>query len=184
MAQASSLRRLRGLALVLAGALAGCEGRLVADDAPASAPEVATLRPVDEVLAGAHIPTLDPATLNGAQIAKVVGAGPLCLFRYTSAGRPVLAFGLQADGAIGPGLVRLNGSLVQLEALRARVDPAGVMLAAGPVRLGVLVTGEGGRLPTQGRQVEADMGFEVAQALTVGYAGFLECRAGPPLAVK
>jgi len=146
------------------------------DDALAAirAPEIATIAPARQAVSGIFIPSLDPVTLNDAEIAKVTGVGPVCLFRYTSAGRPVLAAGMARDGAVDGGVVKLNGYLVPLAP--AAVDPPalpGTMaLVDGPVRL-LLLPDPG----AQTGQREATLMFEVADSLRVGYRGWLECPA-------
>ena len=167
--------------------LAGCGQSDAPDDdiAAVRAPEIVRILPVEEVLAGAHIPTLDPAAMNDAEIRNAIGAGLRCEFRYTSTGKPVLAARIRPEGGMDGGIVKLNGSLVLLE--RASVDgdigrDADFFLAADPIRMAVS--------PVRGEEVEdrdgvlhleANMMFEVGQSLRVGYRGYLDCLSEPPM---
>lgn len=167
---------------VLAGLfVAACGQSDAPDDANAPAPDLAAVKTASEALAGAHIPTLDPATLNDAEIRKVVGGQPHCSFRYTRSGRPVLVASLKPDGALDAGVVKLNGNLVPLQANGGEGQPGGdaFVLAAPPVRLSVQRPSET-EAPTDGKRVEADMVFEVGQQLKVGYGGFMSCASAAP----
>ncbi|UEM02457.1 hypothetical protein JL101_021055 [Skermanella rosea] len=177
---------LPGLIFVL-GLLAGCGQDDAPDDDTGAihAPEIARIVPAEEALAGAHIPTLDPATMNGAQIRKAVGAGPGCEFRYTAAGKPALAVSMGAAGETVVGIVRLNGNLVVLEPAPIDGDVgqgADFSLAAPPIR--ITVSPDAGE-PAEGRDGvrhrEANMIFEVGQRLKVGYRGYLDCLSEPAM---
>ncbi|MGE3279964.1 MAG: DUF6692 family protein [Alphaproteobacteria bacterium] len=170
--------------LFVLGLLAGCDNEAPDDETqPARAPEIPRIVTAQEALAGAHIPTLDPATMNSAEIRKAIGNGPRCIFRYTSTGRPVLAVSTGAPAAAAEGVVKLNGHLVPLKA--APIEPAGrngeILLLAEPIRMTVA--------PDPGAQTEdpgylrrqANMIFEVGQSLRVGYRGYLECGSETPV---
>lgn len=154
--------------VVVLAVLAGCGGNQAPDDnlAALHAPEIARIAPVSEALAGAHIPTLDPATMNDAEITKALGAGPLCEFRYTSDSRPVLAWKASPNSAAA-GVVKLNGHLVILESASTR----NLVLTAEPVRLTVNPDREG----TGPAVEEANVLFEVGSTLNVGYRGYYKC---------
>jgi hypothetical protein len=172
------------LVLVL-GLLTGCDNEAPDDETqPARAPEIPRIVTAQEALTGAHIPTLDPATMNDAEIRKAIGAGPRCVFRYTSAGKPVLAVSTGATDVTVGGIVKLNGHLVPLKA--APIEPAGrgsdILLLAEPIRMTIT--------PDRGVQAEdrdrlrrqqANMIFEVGQSLRVGYRGYLDCVSEPPM---
>jgi hypothetical protein len=159
--------------LVALVALAGCGERAAPDDEtnPVRAAEIARITPASEAIAGAHIPTLDPATLLDAEIEKVLGPGPRCEFRYTSEGRPVLAARGSAGNAAPDAVVKLNGHLVPLS--RARAETGSLVLSADSVRL--TVPPDGGEPTGSRRQREANAIFEVGESLRVGYRGYYRC---------
>lgn len=159
--------------LLAAGPLSGCDGSDVFDDDVQAErpPQIARILPADQAIAGAHIPTLDPHTLKDAEIRLAIGPGPLCSFHYTRAGRPVLALRAPPEG--GPGVLKVNGHLVVLQPEAAPPDPdARLRLAAAPMRVTLASAGgtEGGAWR------EADMIFEIGEALRVGYRGYVACR--------
>ena len=178
------------------GLLAGCGEADAPDDALTAihAPEIARIEAAEVVLDGAHIPTLDPGTMNDAEIRKAIGPGPRCAFRYTSTGRPVLAVDLPPDGATRRGVVKLNGSLViltvaptELASAEGAAGPADVLaadvlaLAAEPIRT-TLWPFPRGLTETRGglRSLEATMVFEVGDSLRAGYRGYLDCVVPEP----
>lgn len=163
----------RLILVFMLGVLAGCGESDAPDDElnPVSAPEVTRIVPVSEALAGAHIPSLDPATLNDAEIEKALGTGTYCEFRYTNEGKPVLAVKTLANGAGAEGVVKLNGSLV---VLRAASSAGGdLMLQAGEVRVALAPDLEEQADSLQVR--EATVIFEVGSSLRAGYRGYHEC---------
>lgn len=163
------------VALVFAlGVLAGCGQNQAPDDdlTAVHAPEIARVVPASEALAGAHIPTLDPASMNDAEIVKALGAGPHCEFRYTSEGRPVLAWQAPSNGA-AVGVVKLNGHLVILRSASTSGD---LVLAAEQVRVTIAPDREDqGNGPANERQEEANVVFEVGSRLRAGYRGYYKC---------
>lgn len=173
--QALSSRTAAWRACLLAiGLLAGCgESSAPDDDLTAiRAPEIVQIMPASEALAGAHVPTLDPATMNDAEIEKALGAGPHCEFRYTSEGKPVLAWEASRNSA-GKGVVKLNGYLVVLRSAAASDE---VVLAAEQVRWSVARDREDRDegFPNE-REGEATAVFEVEGKLKVGYSGYYQC---------
>ncbi|WP_119681929.1 hypothetical protein [Indioceanicola profundi] len=174
-------RRAPLLLVLLSGLLTGCGEADRADDeiTPVKAEEIARIIPAAEALSGAHIPTLDPMTMTDAEIRKALGTGPRCVFRYTSAGRPVLALGLAESGELSDGLAKLNGSLIQLQLgpAEGNVDKlGGVRLVADPVRLTLQPDpGEAPELQDGMQRREANLVFEIAQSVRVGYRGYVDC---------
>lgn len=172
-------RHMARLALaVVLGGLAGCDDSGLPDDElqPARAPEIARIVPAGEALAGAHIPTLDPARMNDAEIQKALAGEVRCEFRYTSGGRPVLAVEALPNGAVAEGVVKLNGSLVMLQPAAAEagrdVPEGGFRLVAGDIRATIM---PGIGPAPDGEAREADMVFEVGESLRAGYRGYYSC---------
>lgn len=176
--------RVWALVAVTAGLVAVCDQSDAPDDVtrhPRVA-EVARILPPDQALAGAHVPTLDPAWMNDAEIRQAVGTRPQCWFRYARTGKPVLAMSVRPDGTPDGGVVKLNGSLIVLEAAASgdSGQPRDLALAAAPIRLTVTpapAAAQDGDAPRR----EATMVFEVAESLRVGYRGFFACTPEPPM---
>lgn len=166
--------------------VAGCKENEAPDDDLTSirAPEIARIVPAQEALAGANIPTLDPAPMNDAEIRKALGAGPLCEFRYTAAGRPVLAVSTQPDRAPRGGFIKLNGSMVPLSPAPvegASEAASALLLVADPIRMTVAPDGaEQTSDDTGGQRREANAVLEVGQSFRVGYRGYLDCMSEAP----
>jgi hypothetical protein len=165
------------LAALLALA-AGCDGNNAPDDAVQhpQTPEIARVVAAEEALANAEVAKLHPATMNEAQIRRVVGDGSHCVFRYTRSGKPVLAFGAQADGRPLGGVVMLNGNLIELDAAPME-GREGLRLDASPIRIAVMPDPGEGDESGGVRIWEADMVFEVGESRRVGYRGYLGCDA-------
>lgn len=164
------------------GLLAACGQNEAPDDAPSHAPEIVHVKTAPQALEGAHLTTLDPSTMNGAEIRKVIETGRHCTFRYTSTGKPVVVIGIEQGGAPMAGVVKLNGSLVALkpDTSAPHNKTGGFVLVADPVRVSMQPDPQAtaSTKPQDGR-VEAEMVFEVGQDLKVGYGGYLECRSTP-----
>ncbi len=170
------------LALAGVALLAACTDHEAADDEtnPARAEESSRIVSAEEIISGAQVSTLDPATLHGAEIRKALGAAPRCEFRYTSTGRPALAISMTAEGAPVGGVVKLNGRLLLLkagDASRKDASPSTLTLTAAPIILTVTPDSTGGP-PTEKR--EANAVFEVGDELRAGYRGYLSCVPGTP----
>lgn len=157
------------------GIFAGCSESDAPDDElnPVSVPEVARIVPASEALAGAQVPSLDPATMNAAEIEKALGTGPHCEFRYTNEGKPVLAVKALSDGNAAVGVVKLSGSLVILRAASASGD---LVLQAGEVHVALAPDlEEQVEEPDDAQAREATVVFEVGNSLRVGYRGYYKC---------
>lgn len=154
------------------GVLAGCGDSDAPDDdlTAIHAPEVARIVPASEALAGAHIPTLDPASMNDAELGKALGAGPRCEFRYSSEGDTVLAWEAPTTGA-GQGVVKLNGHLVML---RPASTGGRLLLVAGEIRLAIAPDRDRDGAAID-RLAEADVVLEVGTNLRAGYRGYYKC---------
>jgi hypothetical protein len=144
-------------------------------------PPVAKLAPADVALKGANIPTLDPAPMAAAEIAKVIGRTPRCEFSYTRAGDPVLAFARGAEAGADGGVVKLNGQLI---ALRRGQPTEEQSFRLDTDTLAFTIAGADGPLteqPSGAERVEARMVFDLSRppGLHVGYGGYLGCTTGP-----
>jgi hypothetical protein len=174
-----------GAVMLALGLLAGCRASEAPDDAlkAIKAPEVARIVPGSEALAGAHIPTVDPATMHEAEIRKALEPGPWCNFRYTTSGKPALAFNVQSDGQASSGVVKLNGRLVVLKPASSAGAAEGngeFQLAADPVRMAVIPDARNQSIEgSNARRKEANAIFEVGERLKVGYRGYLDCTSEP-----
>jgi len=171
--------------MVALGLLAGCNANEAPDDAlkAIKAPEVARIVPASEALAGAHIPTVDPATMHEAEIREALEPGPRCNFRYTTSGKPVLAFNVQSDGEASSGVVKLNGHLVVLKPASSAGAAEGngeFRLLADPVHMAVIPDARNQAIESgNARRKEANAMFEVGESLKVAYRGYLDCTAEP-----
>lgn len=141
--------------------------------------------PMPEVVPGPvavgtpDIPAIDPATMNQAEIAKVVPSGPRCSFAYTAASPPVLVGGVAAAKASITGVVKLHGRLVELTAQHAKtIDElrAGATFTAQGITLTVKPDREeGGEAEESQHRRPANLLFELDQGLHVGYRGWYTC---------
>lgn len=130
-------------------------------------PEIVSAR---EAVNTPDIPTIDPQTLDAAEIGKVLAAGRVCSFAYTAESPPVVALRMASDET-GQGVVKIHGRLVQLVASRA--ESGSFLLKADGMRLGIdLPSADEGR---GGEPREADLHFELEQGLRVGYHGWYRC---------
>lgn len=141
--------------------------------------------PMPEVVPGPvavgtpDITTIDPATMNAAEIDNVVPPGPRCSFAFTAASPPVLVGGVNATGDAITGVVKLHGRLVELAAQHAKtIDElnAGATFTAQGIRLTVKPEREeGGEVGERRRRWPANLLFELEQGLHVGYRGWYTC---------
>lgn len=141
--------------------------------------------PMPEVVPGPvavgtpDITTIDPVTMNPAEIDRVVSPGRRCSFAYTAASPPVLVGGAKTKDASIIGVVKLHGRLVELAAQHAKsVEElsAGAMFTARGMRLTVKPDREEGGEAKEGqRRWPANLLFELDQGLHVGYRGWYTC---------
>ena len=141
--------------------------------------------PMPEVVPGPvavatpDITTIDPATMNPAEIGKVVSPGPRCSFAYTAASPPVLVGGVKATETSITGVVKLHGRLVELTAQQVKTVGelgAGATFTAEGIRLSVKPEREEGGEVNKGlRRWPANLLFELDQGLRVGYHGWYTC---------
>ncbi len=137
------------------------------------APDIPELTPaaivsLEQALATAEIPILDPEFMTDAEIAQLFPEGPICRFSYTPDSKPVLVAG-EASGEEA-GLFKISGDLV-------RLSTAGdALFNADGVRIGV-TSPEGGSINPQVGTVDAILGMELDGGLTAGYRGYFQCSA-------
>lgn len=161
------------LTAVFALALGSCgeSGRPDDDLSHVRPPEQIRVASAAEAVAALHLPSLDPATMTSAEIARVLGPGEPCVFRYTSGGNPVL--GVRNPSSDGAAVVKLNGVLAPLRT--ATVSAGRLAFAAPPVRLELrLADGDDAGARGDGQR-EADLVFRVGRDLEVGYRGYYGC---------
>lgn len=167
------MRRLTIIAAPAAALLiAGCGERPAPDDqvGPPPAPKAPRLVDAASVVSGAHVAALDPATMHEAEIERVIGGGPRCVFRYTSGGKPVLAIPA-APAAGAAAVIKLEGDLIALQRTAEHT------FAAGPVRLTLSDLPEAGG-DRSDRPRPATLVFRVGEDLRVGYGGYYNCPGG------
>ncbi|MCD7060864.1 DUF6692 family protein [Pelagibacterium xiamenense] len=128
--------------------------------------------PASEALAGANIAQVDPAKLSDAELARHLGDGPRCAFRYTSESAPAFAHSSDPENAGTSGLVKLNGALVALEPSENREDST-LRFEDGAVRVTISAADQARGLDA-GRN-DATMIFEIGEDLRVGYGGYYAC---------
>lgn len=129
--------------------------------------------PAAEALRSPDLTTLDPGTLDRAEIEKALPAGPQCSFKYTAESLPVLAAALPPGSSHPQGVVKLYGRLVQLTGHlgQGREDLAeGATFTAEGMRLTIKPEGE-----ANAKRRVANMQFKLDQGLLVGYRGWYGC---------
>lgn len=168
--------RLQWCMLAAAGLIAACSESEAPDDElnPLHAADIPRVASAREALDGAHVPTIDPMTLNDAEISKVLGAGPFCSFHYTSDGKPVLALKLQSPAAPAHGVVQVNGFLVPLSR-SANTEPTLIILEADEIRMTLSFENGALQAADTAQPREAELVFEIDQKLRVGYGGYYVC---------
>lgn len=184
MIRRSSDARPFRLMLCMCGILAGCSQSDAPDDVvhPVRAPETAGILPVEQALAAPEIAKVHPGTLNDAEIRAAIDAERRCEFRYTRAGRPVLAASKEPGRQPTHGVVKINGYLVELRPSppEERKAPNGdFALASGPIRIALSPDEDEGTADGRGMLWETNLVFEIGESRKVGYRGYLTCTAQP-----
>lgn len=175
-----------GLLLMLVAPVAACGESGAPDDVVDSimAPEIAKVVSAEKAVSGAQIATLDPATMNDAELRKTIGTGARCEFRYTTTGRPVLAASMQPNEPPSDGVLKVNGNLVTLSpaASEAAAEPNGtIRLAAGSIHVVVAPGPDDWEERGDSLRREANMLFQIGDSLRVGYRGYWDCTSAPPI---
>ena len=161
-----------------ASSVVACGESEMPDDAidPPLGIEVGRVTSAPDALVGLHLPTLDPSTMERAEIRLVLDGSSICEFRYVSDGKPVLAFhAAQAPEGGDPalrGVLNLSGALVPLSGKRSN---GSVVLTAGEIRATVTAVGPEDDLRQGASKREANLLFEVGKRLKVGYQGYYSC---------
>ena len=175
----------RSLLLALsASSVAACgESGGTSDDAiyPPLGIEVSRVTSARDALVGLDLATLDPSTMDRAEIRLVLDGSSVCEFRYVSEGKPVLAFHATdaregGDSALR-GVVNLSGALVPLSGNRSS---GGVVLTAGEIRATVTAVNPQDDLRQVASKSEANLLFEIGKRLKVGYQGYYSCGRREP----
>lgn len=157
------------------------------DPAPGAGVKEPLMRsPLPEVVSGREainspdIASIDPQTLDQSEVDKVLGSGPFCNFAYTAESPPVVAIKHDGESGLAKGVVKIHGKLVQLSSEPMAGFSAlasGATLAADTVHVVVALDKDGNAKPN-GERAKADLHFELAQGLKVGYRGWYTCE--PP----
>jgi hypothetical protein len=166
-------RAYRLVGLLVLTMLAGCSEAGAPDDetSPVRADDPPRIVSVFHVLDSAHLPTLDPSQMTGAEIEAALGESSHCHFKYTSSGQPVLALNLTARDGEAAGVIKLNDKLV---ILKPQESDEQMTFTAGPVRLTVAPEKSGSESSADEVR-EAEMIFEVGDQLRSGYRGYYQC---------
>lgn len=169
----------RSVLLLLVGLiLASCAESDAPDDEtnPIRPPRISRILSAEEALAGAYIPGLDPATMNDAEIEKVLGSVPLCEFQYTISGKPALAL-TNSPSAGSVGVLKLNGSLIRLRPANSETGGSqnSMTMIAGPVRVSLSPIAPSQLDGMVRERQEMNLLFEIDDRLRVGYRGYYSC---------
>ena len=168
------------VAMLIAAVLTGC-----ADPAPGEGMEnpmmqkpLPELASAQDAVSSPDIPTIDPQTLQTAEIVKVLGNVPQCAFRYTAESPPILAIGDSDQGVGSQAVTKIHGRLVQLSSDRKPSYESlqeGLSFTADGMTMR-MVSDEPEKVKS-GKQVTAELHFSLQQGLNVGYLGWYECDA-------
>lgn len=161
------------LTLIALSACAGCGSESPDDQMnPLRGQDIPRLVSAQEALGTSEIATIDPHTMNDAEISKVLGEGPFCAFRYVSDGNPVLAWKRQSNGS-SVAVVKINGVLV---GLRPESTKNANAFVADAIRLTLLPEDtQQNEASDVGRPRKAKLLFEIDQQLRIGYGGYSVC---------
>ncbi|MFZ5720352.1 MAG: DUF6692 family protein [Pseudomonadota bacterium] len=166
------------LALLAVGA---CERNVAPSRAPPAqhvkGSQGAPILTAAEAVTRADVTRTDLETLTGADIEKVLAAGPGCRFAYSRTSSPILVVRASGPENAGQAVVKVHGGLVTL---RPASDPgfsalrAGAHLMADGLDLTVAPEAEA---PAEAPIRDATLRFRLRQGLEVGYRGFYACDA-------
>jgi hypothetical protein len=138
------------------------EGNYVESVYEDPAPEVGT---VQQALDNLLISRLDAAPLAEAEAQEVLEAAPSCRFNRSPEAEPIL----WTSGQDGPGVMKLNGVIIPLEAAADQQTQTPSWRADGLTM----------QVEERGKEADwrynARLEFRLKQGLTVGYGGFWSC---------
>lgn len=162
------------MVLSVALILSGCGSDAPDDELkPVRAQDIPRVVSGQEALDTSAISTLDPHTMNDAEINKVLGQGPFCAFRYVSDGKPVLAWKPQPEESSSAAVVKLNGVLV---GLHNTVIDGSNHFVADSIRLTLMAADANQTEAWRAEHPrESKLLFEIEQQLRVGYGGYSVC---------
>ncbi|MBX7271808.1 MULTISPECIES: DUF6692 family protein [Pseudomonadaceae] len=142
-------------------------------------PEVVSAR---DAIGSPDIPSIDPQTLDQAEVDKVLGSGPYCTFVYTAESPPVVAIKHDGESGGAKGVIKIHGKLVQLSSEPTQGYSAlfgGASLAAESINVNVALGKDGAVQKPTGEKSIADLNFELDQGLMIGYRGWYACEKPP-----
>ena len=141
------------------------------DDGTQETAPAATVVSLDEALATADLPTIDPQFITADEVAEGLPEGAQCTFTYTQDSPPVLA--LAADGSA---LIKISGDLVRLQAEAATLETGPTATAPG-VTMKVSGRSTDTLEGTSGERKEATLTLTIERGMQAGYVGTYGCAA-------
>ena len=136
--------------------------------------------PAGEAIRQAELALVDLAELEAAEIDKLLGHGPTCVFAYSRGAGPVAAARVPAGGTgASLGVVKVHGRLVELRALfatPAREGAAAISLQGEGIEVAIYLIDDAATSPVvEVQEAEGEAVLRLAAGLEVGYAGFVQC---------
>lgn len=135
--------------------------------------------PAPEAVQSPDIASIDPTTMEEAEIDKVIPQGPRCRFAYTAASRPILAAGIAAERGIALGVIKIHGRLIEVTASEMsefKTLADGAIFTADGLRLEVSpIPNEAGTRQKDKWRRPSHLRFELEQGLRVDYRGWYTC---------
>ncbi len=154
--------------------LSGCDTWQLRDAPSVSLADkpMPTVVSAQEAIQSPEISRLDLATLDSAEINKVLPAGPQCSFRYTDASPPVLAATVAGTSGKAEGVIKLHGRLIQVAWENTGDDVStGAVFTADGIKIEVIPDSA---VP-MGKDRAAKLDFQVQPDFKVGYKGWYRC---------
>lgn len=149
-----------------------------------SAPDVPTIsmadKPMPKIVSATEairtpvIPKLDPATLDGAEVDKVLHDGPRCTFHYTAASPPILAGTLAGAAGNADGVIKINGRLVKLSSANStswQQLTSGAVFASDEIKVEIIPDSN----KDTATERAAILHFNIEPDFHAGYKGWYRC---------